>query len=177
MAVRKMTKLAVLSALALILMYLIRFPIIPAAPYLEYEPADVPVLVAGFIFGPFSGLIVAFIVAFLQAVTVSAGSGWVGFVMHIISTGTFVVVASLIYRRFHSFKGAIFALVIGAIAMTLIMIPANLFFTVHFFGVPRDVVKSLLIPAIIPFNIIKAFGNALIVMLIYKPLSSLFKQF
>lgn len=46
--------------------------------------------------------------------------------MHIISTGTMVIIAGTIYKRFHTFKGAIVSLVAGIIGMVLIMIPLNL---------------------------------------------------
>jgi Txe/YoeB family toxin of toxin-antitoxin system len=95
----KMVKIAVLSALAIVLMLLLRFPLIPSAPYMEYDPADIPVLIGGFMFGPISGLIITLIVSFIQAVSVSASSGWIGFVMHVIATGTYVLVSSFIYKR------------------------------------------------------------------------------
>ena len=66
-------------------------------------------------------------------------------------------------------KGAALSLVSGAAAMTLIMIPANLIFTTMFMGVSADMVWGLM-PFILAFNAIKAFGNSLVVFLIYKPL-------
>ena len=36
----QMVKLAVLSALGLVLMFFVRFPVIPSAPFLEYEPGE-----------------------------------------------------------------------------------------------------------------------------------------
>lgn len=166
----KMARIGVLSALAVVLMLLIRFPIIPSASHLEYEPADAAILIGSFVDGSVAGLIMTFIVCAVQAITVSANGGWVGFVMHFISTGTLVVVASLIYRRFRSKKGTVVALLAGSIAMTLIMIPANLFFTVKFYGFAHDVVAAALPTVIIPFNLIKSIGNSVIVLALHKPL-------
>jgi riboflavin transporter FmnP len=171
MDVNKIARLGVLSALGVILVLLVRFPIIPSASFLVYEPGDVVILIGAFMFGPVAGLIMTVVVSLIQALTVSADSGWIGFVMHVLATGTLVVVASSIYKRMHNFKGAVIALIAGALSMTLVMVPANLFFTVKFYGVPYDAVKAMLLPAIIPFNLIKAFGNTIIVLLIYKPLS------
>jgi len=136
-----------------------------------YEPADVPILIGAFMYGPLSGFIITVIVSFIQAVALDVAGGWVGFVMHVIATGTLVLVAGAIYKRVHSFKGAVIALIAGSLSMTVIMIPANLFFTVKFYGVPYDAVLKMLMPAIIPFNLIKSFANSIIVMLIYKPVS------
>ncbi len=171
----KMVKMGMLAALSTVLMLLVRFPIIPGAAFLEYEPADVPVLIAGFLYGPLEALIVAAVMALVQAFTVSAGSGWVGFVMHMIATGTLAVVAALIYKRFHNKKGAIAGLICGSLAMTAIMVPANLFFTVRFFNMPYDAVAGLLVPAIIPFNLIKSAVNSILTFAIYKSVGRIFK--
>jgi len=171
----KLVRIAVLSALSIVLVMLIKFPIIPSAPFLEYEPGDVPMLVAAFMYGPVAGLVMTVIVSTIQAFTVSAAAGWVGLVMHVIATGTFVVVSGVIYKRFHTFKGAFAALAAGSISMVLVMIPSNLFFSVRFYGFPYDAVIAMLPTAILPFNLIKSLANSLIVILVYKPLTRFLK--
>jgi len=167
--VKTLVRLTMLSALSVLLMFLIRFPLIPAAPFLEYEPGDVPALIAAFLFGPGAGVIVTLIVSLIQAMTVSAGSGWIGAVMHFVATGTMVTVAGIIYKRVHTFKGAIIALIVGSITMTFVMIPLNLVFTTKFMNVPVEAVKAMLIPVIIPFNLIKASLNSVLTVFVYKP--------
>jgi riboflavin transporter FmnP len=166
--VNKLVKLALLSALSILLMMVIRFPIIPSAPFLEYEPGDVPALIGAFLYGPGAGLLITAVVSLIQATTVSAGSGWIGAIMHMVATGTMVLVAGLIYKRMHSFKGAVIALLAGSVGMTLVMIPLNLFFTTRFLGVPVEAVKAMIVPIIIPFNLIKAVGNSALTVLVYK---------
>ena len=168
--VKKMVTMAVLAALSIVLMLLIRFPIIPAAPYLIYEPADVPILVGTFLFGPLAGLAITFVTSAIQATLLSA-DGWVGFIMHIIATGTLITVSGLIYKKIHTLKGAVVALVAGTVAMTLIMIPVNLVIQPNFYGVPYDTVKSMIIPVLIPFNLIKAGLNSVITLIVYKTIS------
>ena len=168
--VRKMVTMAVLAALSIVLMLLVRLPIIPAAPYLIYEPADVPILVGTFLFGPLAGLAITFVVAAIQATILSA-DGLVGFVMHMMATGTFVITAGLIYKRFHNIKGAIAALIAGTLAMTLVMIPVNLIIQPNFYGTPYDVVKGMIVPVLIPFNLIKAGVNSVIILVVYKTIS------
>ncbi|HHV96974.1 MAG TPA: ECF transporter S component [Clostridiaceae bacterium] len=173
--INKLVKIAVLSALAIVLMILLRFPLIPSAPYMEYDPADIPVFIGGFMYGPIAGLIITVIVSFIQAITVSASSGWIGFVMHVIATGSFVIVASLIYKKIHTYKGAIISLIAGTITMTVIMIPANLIFT-PMFGVPLETVKAGILTIIVPFNLLKAIINSVVTLLVYKPLSRILKD-
>ncbi len=175
--VAKLVMIAMLTALSIVLFVVTRFPIFPWSPWLEYEAADVPILIGGFLFGPVMGMFITFVTCLLQALTVSAQSGWVGFVMHMIATGTLVLVSSVIYKFFHTKKGAIIALIAGSLAMTLVMIPANLFFTVRFWGQPYETVKAMLWTTTIPFNVIKSFGNSIIVMLLYKSISRVFHKF
>ena len=59
--------------------------------------------------------------------------------------------------------------------MTLLMIPLNLVMTVWFLGVPRQVVVSMLVPAIIPFNLIKSLSNSALAFLVIGGLSARFR--
>lgn len=168
--VRKMVTMGVLAALSIVLMMLIKFPIIPAAPYLIYEPADVPILIGSFLFGPLAGLAITVVVAAIQA-TVFSADGIIGFVMHVVATGTFVLTAGLIYKKFHKLKGGIVALLSGTLAMTVVMIPLNLLVQTQFYGMPFDTVKGFILPVIVPFNLIKAGANSVITLIVYKTVS------
>jgi len=173
--VNRLSRLAMLSALSVMLMFLVRFPIIPAAPFLEYDPADIPALLGAFLFGPGAGLMITFVVSLIQAITVSSGSGWIGATMHLIATGTMVIVAGTIYKRIHTLKGGIISLILASVSMTLIMIPLNLYFTTKFLNVPYDVVKAMIIPVIIPFNLLKASINSILAFLVYKPVGRILR--
>jgi len=52
--------------------------------------------------------------------------------------------------------------------MTLIMVPANLVITPLYLGVSRDIVTKMLLPAIIPFNLIKGILSGVITLIVYK---------
>jgi riboflavin transporter FmnP len=169
-SVKEMVTMAVLSALSIVFMLLVRIPIIPAAPYLIYEPADVPILIGTFLFGPVAGLAATFVVSAIQATLLST-DGWIGFVMHIVATGAFVITAGFIYKKFHNIKGAISALIAGTLAMTLVMIPTNLIIQPNFYGVPYDAVVKMIVPALVPFNLLKAGINSVITVFIYKTVS------
>lgn len=173
----RITLAGVMCALSLALVALIRFPIIPVAPFLIYEPGDIPIIIASFALGPIIGIAMTFVVALLQAIIFNANDGWFGFVMHMLATGMLLVVASLIYRRFNSLAGAIIGLICGVVAMTLIMIPANLILSPIFYGMPRQAVMALLPTAIIPFNLIKAGINATFTAVIYKSVIYLIKKY
>ena len=165
MNVKKLVRVSLLCAISVILVYIIHFPLIPTATFLEYDPADISIILTGLFYGTGWGIIATIAVSVIQGITVSSGSGWIGIVMHIISTGTFVLVTSLIYRKTAKL---IPSLVTGVISMVLIMIPLNLIFTGIFMGTGVQTVVKMLIPAIIPFNILKAGINATVAGILYK---------
>lgn len=165
----KLAKLALLAAISCVLMLLIRIPF-PPAPFLVYDPADIPIYITTFAFGPISGLIVTVVVSFIQAF-VLGGDAVYGFVMHVLATGLFAIIAGCLYRHKKSKKEAIIALIVGIIAMTAMMCVANYFITSLYMGVDRSVVAAMLVPVIIPFNLMKGSINALVTFLIYKRIS------
>ena len=165
---RKITVMGMMAAISIVLVYLVHFPIFPGAAFLEYDPADIPIFIGTFLFGPVSGLVLTVVTAGIQALTVSAQSGPYGFIMHVLATGSFALVAGNIYRRAHTRRGAVVALAAGVAAMVVMMVFANLLITPAFMMVPRQAVRQMLLPVIIPFNLIKAGANALITFIIYK---------
>ncbi|OJU16323.1 MAG: ECF transporter S component [Clostridiales bacterium 43-6] len=175
MKINKIAKLGLLAAISIILVQFIHFPIIPGASYLEYDVADIPILIGAFLYGPVAGILLTLIVSVIQGMTVSAGSGWVGIVMHFFATSTLVLIASILYKYKHNLKWGIIGLILGSIGMILIMIPLNLIFTVHFFGYPQKIVEASIVPVIIPFNAFKAVVNSLLTIILYKRIGKLLK--
>ena len=173
---REITYLAVMAALAVVLVYLVHFPILPGAQFLEYDPADIPLFIIAFAFGPGPAFLLTVIVSVIQGLTVSAASGVIGIVMHIAATGTAVLIAGAIYKRKKSKKNAVIALIAGVLSMTGVMMIMNLIFTPLFMGVPVEQVLGMLLPIIMPFNLIKAGINAVGAFAIYKVVGRIFKD-
>lgn len=168
---KKLAVMAMLVALSVVMVSLIHFPIFPAAPFLEYDPADIPILIGAFAYGPVAGLLLTVIAAVIQGFTVSATSNVYGILMHVIATGTLVVIASSIYRVKHTRVGAVIGLVCGTLAMGGIMMVANHFITPYFTGAPVEVVDAMLLPVILPFNLVKAGLNSIVTFVVYKAVS------
>lgn len=168
--------MAMLTALSVVLVYTVRMPLIPAAPFLEYDAADIPVLIGSMMLGPVSGIIILLAVCIIQALTVSASSGWIGFVMHFVASSVLVLVASGIYSRKKTNLSLIIGLVLGSLAMTAVMIPLNLVFTGIFLGAGTQTVMGMLIPAIIPFNLLKAGINSAVTFAVFTPVKEILKR-
>ncbi len=171
---RKLCGMAVLTALAVVFACVIRIPYF-AAPFLEYSPSDVPVLIASFMYGPVAGLIITVIVSLIQGFTVSASSGLIGIAMNFLSTSAFVLVAGIIYKFKRSLKGAIISLVAGFLFGVVVMILWNILITPYFMGVERSVVLTMIPTVILPFNLLKYAGNALLTFVLYKATGKFFK--
>lgn len=165
----KLAKLALMIAISCVLVLLIRIPF-PPAPFLVYDPADIPIYITTFAFGPVSGLVVTLLVSFIQAFLLG-GDQIYGFVMHMLGTGILCIIAGNMYNHKKSKKEAIMALVVGVVAMTAMMCVANYFVTPLFMGAPREAVVAMLVPVIIPFNLLKGGINAAITFLVYKRIS------
>lgn len=176
----RLVKLALLAAISLVLaLWVPKFPVIPTVPFLEYDFADVPILIGTFMYGPVSGLVITAIVSLLQAAFASS-TGFIGAAMHFFATGAMVLVAGSIYKKIHTLKGAVVSLILGAVTMTAVMIPLNCLLTPLFLGnMPYSEAQKVvwgLMPSIIAFNAIKAFGNSAITFALYKTISKALKK-
>ena len=166
----RMAKMAMLVAVSIVLVAIVHLPIFPAVPFLEYDPADIPILIGTFAFGPGAGILLTVVTAILQGVTVSAQSGVYGIIMHIIATSALTLTAGLIYKHKKSKRSAIIALIAGTLAMVIIMIPANLIITPKFMGMPVEALMPFM-PWIVAFNFVKAGINSVVTFLVYKRIS------
>ena len=166
-ATKQLVVMSMLIAISIVFVYLIHFPLFPAAAFLEYDPADIPILIGTIIYGPVAGLIITIVASFIQGMTVSAGSGIIGIVMHIVATGCCALTVGTIYNRSKTRKTAGIALAIGAVVMTVAMVIMNLILTPLFMGAPIETVMAMLVPIIIPFNLIKAGINCAFTFALY----------
>ena len=169
--VQRVTLMGLMAAISIVLVSLVHFPLLPAAAFLEYDPADIPIFITTFLLGPWAGLALTVIVSVIQGLTVSAAAGPIGIIMHILATGSFTLTAGFLYQKEKSRKQAVIALIVGVLTMTLVMVGCNLIFTPLFMGQPMKNVIRMLMPVIIPFNLLKGGINAVITYLVYKPVS------
>lgn len=165
-----MILMAMLAAVAFLLVTFIRIPIVPAAPFLNYEPKDVVITIAGFLFGPLEALIISLVVSLIEMFSIST-TGWIGCIMNFLSTCSFACTAAVIYKKKHTLTGAVLGLTAGTVAMVGVMLLWNWLITPLYMGYPRDAVVAMLVPVFLPFNALKAVLNSTITLCLYKPLT------
>ncbi len=167
-SVRMLTQMAMLAALSIILVYAIHFPIFPSAPFLEYDPADIMLILGTFMYGPAAGLLLTAAVCVIQGITVSAASGIIGILMHFVASGSYVLLAGLVYKRNKTPKGSVLAVVAGTLARCVTMLIWNILLTPIFMGVPTEAVLAMLLPVILPFNLIYAAANSIVAVVVFR---------
>jgi len=171
---KKLTTLAMLSALAFLLALLFHYlpipPLVPAAPFLKFEPKDIVITIAGFLYGPLAVIPIAIVVGVLE---MPLSATWLyGLIMNVASTCAFACTAAFIYKRFRTITGAAIGLAAGTVVTTAVMIPLNYLITPFFMGVPRGMVVAILISGIGIFNFVKYALIAAITMQLYIPLKA-----
>lgn len=163
---KELTTLAMITAIAFVLVTTIRIPVVL---FLKYEPKDVVITIGGFLLGPMASLISSAVVSLIEIFTIS-DTGPVGCIMNFLSTCSFACVAGLVYKHRRTMGGAIAGLALGSVVMTIVMLLWNYLITPLYMGVSRTDVAGLLIPAFLPFNLLKAGLNSSFTLLLYKPL-------
>ena len=163
---KKLTVLAMLAALSFIVMVVGRIPVVL---FLKYDPKDVVITIAGFIYGPMSSFLISAAVSVVEMFTVSDTGPW-GLLMNVLATCAFACPAAYLYKKRHDQKGAMLGLGIGVVLMVAVMLLWNYLITPIYMGVPRATVAAMLVPVFLPFNLGKYILNAALTMLIYKPI-------
>ena len=159
---------ALFCAVAAICTLFIEFPILPGVTFLKYDPSAIAALIAGFAYGPATGTVVSVLPYLVHLAT---ESGIYGTIMAIIATLTLVLPASLIYQRNTTMRGAITGLVVGGVVCLACCILANIVITPIYMGAPRDAVIAMIVPTLLPFNVLKIALNCVITAFVYKPIS------
>jgi len=165
MNTKKLTALAMLSAIAFIMSALIRVPVVL---FLRYDPKDIIITIAGFVYGPMAAFLVTLVVAFVQMFTISQTGPW-GFLMNVIASASFCCTAAYIYKIKPNTKGVIIGLAAAFFVSTAIMMLWNYTIVPMYMpGVTREAVAPLLLTAFLPFNLISNGLNAAFTVLLFK---------
>ena len=177
-------KITMLSAIAFILMFLeLKIPLFPE--FLKIDISDLPALVGAFAFGPLAGVLVELIKNLLHLLRTSTGG--VGELANFLVGIALVIPAAYVYTKNKSKKTALLGLVLGVITMTIVGALSNYYILIPFYKnfMPLDAIismsaaanknivdlKTLIIYAIIPFNILKGTVISIITIMIYKHIS------
>ena len=169
--VRELVTLAIFCAMGMALSF-IQIPIFPPAPYLQYDPSGIVTLSVALMFGPAAGLVVQ-VISWLPKLIMSP----LGTLLTLVAMTGMVLVVGLIYKKMHNIRGAVVSLVVGAVVFIALAIAMNFVITpIYTPGVTVEAVAGMVLPILLPFNIIKCAINVAATLLLYKPVSNLIKK-
>jgi len=181
-------KIGVLSAISTLLM-LFEFPLPFAPGFYKLDLSEIAVLIAGFALGPMAAVLTEFIKILLNLITDYTTTAFVGEIANFAIGVSFVLPASLVYKKNKSLKGAIIGMVAGTVSLAVIGALINYFVMIpaysKFYHLPLNTIIGMgtkLNPAItglptfimyatVPFNIIKGVLCSFGCLLIYKRVS------
>lgn len=192
-SVRTIVQVGMLGALATILM-MFDFPLPFAPSFYKIDLSEVPVLIGCFALGPVAGAAVELVKILVNLVLTGSGTGGVGEIANFIIGCAFCVPAGIIYRRNRTRKNALIGMITGVVVMTVLgcFVNAYVLLPVYSkaFGMPIDALVGMgtavnshitslttfVLLAVAPFNLLKGVVVSLIVFLIYKKISPVFKM-
>lgn len=191
--VRKTVKIGMLAAIAVVLM-LFEIPLPFAPPFYEIDFSEVPVLIGAFAMGPAAGAAIELVKILLNFVFTGTDTVGVGEVANFVIGCSLCLPAAMIYKKKKSKKNAFIGLAVGTVLMVVAgcVINAYVMLPVYAkaFGLPLESLvqmgtavnpnitslSSFVMLAVAPFNLLKAVLVSLIVLLIYKKISPIFKM-
>ncbi|MDR5586102.1 ECF transporter S component [Clostridium aquiflavi] len=172
----KTIKISLLSALALILMYLeIPYPVFP---WLKIDLSDVPALLGAFGFGPLAGVTIELIKNILILLIKGSQSGFVGEFANFLVGVSLILPAGILYKRNKSKESAILGMILGGVCIEIIGIISNVYLLLPAYGMQMSSAELLryVTVGLVPFNGIKAILVCTLTYVLYKKVSvSIFK--
>ena len=191
--VKALVKIGMLAAVAVILMiFEIPLPFAPA--FYEIDFSEVPVMVGCFAMGPLAGALIELVKILLNFVITGTDTAGVGELANFIIGCSLCVPAGLIYRRDRTRKNALIGMITGTLLMTVIGCVINAFVLLPTyavaFGLSMDKlvamgtavnsgitgISTFVMFAVAPFNLLKGILVSVIVFLIYKKISPIFRM-
>ena len=190
--IRKLVFIAILGAISFVLM-LINFALPFAPSFMKFDIAELPALFAGFFLGPLAGFEVVVVKLLLKIVFQGSETAFVGELSNLVCSTFFVVLAAWIYKANRTKKGAVIALVVSTIAVSILFIFANAYvmFPLYsrLYGMPLDAIigmgtainpritslTTMMLFSVFPFNLVKHAVTSLLTFLMYKRVGNVLK--
>ena len=182
---RRMAYIAIFSVLAAVLMFF-EIPLFFAPSFYEIDFSEVPVLISTFYLGPVAGVTTELLKIILKLFLKGTSTASVGDFANFVIGCSFVLPASIVYHVRKSKGTAIGGMALGTLCMTIFGSAFNAFYLIptysRLFGMPLEAivgmgtavnaninsVTTLVLFAVVPFNLLKGVLVSIITYLLYK---------
>ena len=184
---RKLTTVAIMSALATVLMYL-EFPVPLVPAFIKLDFSELPALLTSFALGPWYGVLVCLVKNLLHMP--ASSSAFIGELSNFLLGTLFVLPAGYIYQHKRSKKNALLGSLVGALCMTALSFFTNNYIVYPVYAkafMPEQAILSAyqaILPGVknlaqailifnVPFTFVKGMLDVLLTFLLYKRISPL----
>lgn len=186
-------RIALFSAIAFIIA-LVSFPVIFLPSFYKLDLSESITLIAGFSLGPLGGFLTELIKTILRVILKGSLTAGIGELANFMIGIALIVPAAVIYKKKRTFKGAILGMILGTLCFVAASVILNYFVLfplymkvfdisgAQFINMARAVglnmqdMKSIILFATIPFNILKSVLSCLLAVLLYKRLSGMINK-
>lgn len=183
-------KIGILSAVAAVLM-LFELPLWFAPPFYKLDFSEIPILIGSFALGPVAGVIIELLKNLLNLLMDGTTTAFVGEFANFVTGCAFILPAALVYKYRKSLKSALIGLALGALSLVLVGAVMNYYILVPTFSelyhLPLENIvamgtavnasisdlKTLIIFAVMPFNLLKSVACSAATILLYKRVSKI----
>ena len=188
---RAITFIAMFSAIAAVL-HIVDLPLFFAPSFYKLDFSELPVMVCAFYMGPVAGVTCEFLKIVLKLLIKGTSTAFVGDLANFLVGCSFVLPAAICYQATLSKKGAVWSLALGTAVMSVFGSLFNAWYLIpkfsELFGMPLDAIiamgtavnasitslSTLVLFAVVPFNIVKGVLVSILTMLLYKRVEKVF---
>lgn len=179
---------AIFSAMAGVLMF-IEIPLFFAPSFYEIDLSEIPIMICTFYLGPVSGVVAELLKIIVKLVFKGTTTAFVGDFANFVVGCSFVLPASIVYHAKPGKKSALVGMAVGTLIMTVFGSAFNAIYLLpkfaEMFGMPLDAivgmgtqvnsainsVSTLVLFAVVPFNLLKGVIVSALTFLLYKRIS------
>ena len=194
LSTRNIARIAILGALGAVLM-MFEIPLSFVAPsFYKLDLSDLPCLIGAFAMGPIPALLIQVIKILLKMLIKPTSTAFVGEIAAFIFSSVYCVTAAYFYQKNRTKKGALIAMAISSLLMSVVAVIANYAFIipayVSMFHLPLETIIAMggaifpivtnkltfVLCCVAPFNIIKSIIISVLTLVLYKHVSPLLKD-
>ena len=185
-ATRRLTIIAICSAIAAVL-HMLDFPLLFVAPeFYKLDLSELPVMLCGLYLGPSSAVVCEAVKIILKLLMKGTSTAFVGDFANFVVGCSFVLPAIVIYHIKRKRSFAMLGLVIGTVCLTVFGSVFNAVYLIpkfsQLYGLPLDAIiemgtkingsiqdlTTFALFAVAPLNLIKGVGISILTILMYK---------
>lgn len=189
---KRVAYIGIFAAIAAVLMYFeISLPFAP--PFYQIDLSEVPVFICSFSLGPVAGVTCELLKIILKLVLKGTTTAFVGDFANFVVGCSFVLPATIIYHCAKTKRGALLGMAAGTAVMTVFGSLFNAIYLIPAFsklyGLPIEAIVSmgtevnkaitdvttLVLFAVVPFNLLKGIIVTALTFLLYKRIERLLK--